>query len=125
MSLRRVIQVLLLISALMTGVFAIVFAVDSDMGLALTDHRMEQLPMVMAGRYLALSLFALVIAFWGDLKLFAAFFAIGTTLALIDTMIYAILGHAFLPHALVGVLAGLACATCLWGLRVKGAVDDH
>lgn len=109
----KLIKVFLCLSALMTGVFAFLFAFYPQVGLDLTNHNQDQLVSVIAGRYLGLSLFALVIAWFGDLTLMAAFFAIGTILGLIDGYIYLSAGLPHWEHTIVGLLSAIALAITL------------
>jgi len=117
---ERLIKVFLILSAIMTGVFAYLFAFAPQTGLDLTNHTVENLASVMAGRYLALSLFALAIAFLGDLTMAAAFFAIGMMLGFIDGYIYLSAGLPFIEHAVVGCLSAAALGLTLWLKKSKG-----
>lgn len=93
-----------------------------ETGFRVSTHRLEQLPSVMADRYMA---FALLIAFmlwYGDLTVLAAFFAIGAFMGLADGFIY---GRRKLPHwkhTSSGLLSLFACAVTMVARTQTGAV---
>ena len=94
------------------GVLTYAFAHDPKEGLWTEAHRLDQLPRVMASRYVALGALGIGILVAGSLPLLALFFAVSTGLGAVDALIYARAGGVVLPHALAAGAALVAfCVT--------------
>jgi hypothetical protein len=107
--------------AILAGMAAAFWASPAR-GLALTTHRVELLPRVMAGRYTAFALLCLFVLIQRDPALFAAFFAVCAFMGFTDGLIYARAGHPHIKHTLSGVLSVIALAVALTNLLVgKGS----
>ncbi len=100
-------------------VMAVAFWASPSRGMALTTHRTELLPRVMADRYTAFAVLALVVLLLGDLRLYAAFFAVCAFMGLADGAIYARAGHPHMKHTLSGVLSVIALGVTLAALAVE------
>lgn len=76
---------------------------DPVAGLARIDHHLEDLPQVMAGRYLTLFVLALGAAIHGDPIVFFGLFVAFAVASAADTFIYARKGKKYGPHLAAGV----------------------
>ena len=84
-------------------VLGIVFVMAPEKGLAMTRHRAETLPTIMAGRYFFMALIALGVAFRGTGPE-VAFVAAGlAAVALFDALTYYRAGTSILPHIGAGL----------------------
>lgn len=101
------------------GSMAFAFWSNPERGMALTTHRAELLPRVMADRYTAFAALALAVILFGDLRLYAAFFAVCAFMGLADGAIYARAGHPHMKHTLSGVLSVIALGVTLAALAVE------
>lgn len=90
---------------LVTGALAALFLRDPVAGMVATGHRAEQLPQVMANRYVAMLVLALGASLYGDLKAIALLFAAFSYMAFHDAWIYARAGQAVGKHIGAGVAA--------------------
>ena len=101
------------ITLVLLAVMATAFWIDPARGLALTAHKTEMLPRVMADRYTAFAMLAVVVLVYGDPVLFAAFFGVCAFMGLADGWIYARAGLAHAKHTLSGVLSVVALGVTL------------
>lgn len=109
------------VTVLILAAMAVAFWRDPDDGLRQTTHRIELLPRVMADRYTAFALLALVLTLHGDLSVLAAFFAICAFMGFADGLIYARAGHPHAKHTLSGALSIGALAITLAALATGGS----
>ena len=98
---------------------ALAFWTNPARGLVQTTHRVEQLPLVLADRYTAFAALALAVILFGDLRLYAAFFAVCAFMGFADGLIYARAGHPHMKHTLSGVLSAVALGVSLAALAVE------
>ena len=98
---------------------ALAFWTNPARGMAQTTHRLEQLPLVMADRYTAFALLAVAVILFGDLRLYAAFFAVCAFMGFADGVIYARAGHPHMKHTFSGVLSVIALGVTLTALAVE------
>lgn len=110
----------LIVTVAITGYFAVKFSRDPEGGLRAATHRLEFLPLVMAGRYLAIALLALGAFVYGDMVVIAYFFAVCAVMGVIDTWIYWRRGLPFVTHLIPGALAVLAVGISLMALATQG-----
>ena len=105
--------------AYVTGAFlallGIVFAIAPARGLAMTKHRAENLPTIMAGRYFFMVLIAVGVALTGTLQQIAFVFMGLAGVAFFDAATYARAKTAVLPHILAGVGALVVAVIALQG----------
>ncbi|MFN3211780.1 MAG: hypothetical protein ACE37M_01625 [Henriciella sp.] len=105
--------------AYLTGAFlallGIVFAISPTRGLAMTKHRAENLPTIMAGRYFFMVLVAVGVALTGTLQQIAFVFMGLAGVAFFDAATYARAKTAVLPHILAGVGALIVAIIALQG----------
>ena len=88
------------------------FAHDPRDGLWTRAHRLEQLPLVLAARYIALAALGIGILLVGSLPLLALFFLVATGLGATDAVIYHRAGGTVWPHAAAAAAgAGAFCVT--------------
>ncbi|MHA7900128.1 MAG: hypothetical protein ACX94B_09705 [Henriciella sp.] len=97
------------------AVLGIVFALSPSRGLAMTKHRADQLPTIMAGRYFFMVLVAVGVAFTGTLQQVAFVFLGLAGVAFFDAATYARAKTAVLPHILAGIGALLVAVIALEG----------
>jgi len=102
------------------AVLGLVFLRDPACALRLSGHRAEALPQVMANRYLALGVLAVLAMLHGDAGVIAALFAVLGLMGLHDASIYARAGHGWGRHAVAGS-AALGVAGLSWLARAGGA----
>ena len=94
------------------AVLTFTFAHDPRDGLWTKAHRLDQLPLVMASRYVALAALGIAILVAGSLPLLAVFFAVSGGLGAADAVVYARAGGAVWPHALAAGAGAVAfCVT--------------
>ncbi|QLQ18594.1 MAG: hypothetical protein HZT43_07890 [Exiguobacterium profundum] len=98
---------------------ALAFWTNPARGLVQTTHRVEQLPLVLADRYTAFAALALAVILFGDLRLYATFFAVCAFMGFADGLIYARAGHPHMKHTLSGVLSAVALGVSLAALAVE------
>ncbi len=106
---------LAMIGGVLPLVLGLVFAVSPKMGLVVTEHRAEQLPRIMVGRYFFMAMIAFVVAFRGDLHLIAAVFVGLAGVAFFDALTYVRAGTKIMPHLVAGLLALIVPAVAVWG----------
>ncbi|MGR3461435.1 MAG: hypothetical protein ACU0AX_01200 [Roseovarius sp.] len=92
---------------------------DPASGLRLAGHHAENLPQVMANRYLALAVLAVLAMLQGDAGAIAALFGVLGLMGLHDATIYARAGHGWGRHAAAGC-AAFAVAGLAWLARAGG-----
>lgn len=109
------------ITALILAVLAWAFWTDPDRGLDQTTHRLEKLPLVMADRYTAFAVLAVVFTIYGDLNVLIALFAVCAFMGFADGLIYARAGHPHMKHTTSGVLSTLALAIAAAARVTEGA----
>ncbi|WP_417727568.1 hypothetical protein [Roseovarius sp.] len=90
---------------LVTGLLAALFLRDPVAGMAATTHRAEQLPQVMANRYVAMLILTVGATIYGDLKAIALLFGAFSYMAFHDAWIYGRAGHTVAKHIGAGVAA--------------------
>lgn len=105
--------------AVSTGVLAVGFAVAPRWTMARVSHQLENLPAVMADRYLGFTLLALGAAWYGNMAVIAFLFAVFAVMSLADALIYRRAGKPIASHMTAGVaattVAGLALLAQLTG----------
>ncbi len=94
---------------------------DPERGLAQTTHRVEKLPYVMADRYTAFAVLALVFTLYGDVNVLIALFAVCAFMGFADGLIYARAGHPHMKHTISGVLSTVALAIAVAARLTEGA----
>ena len=109
------------ITVLILAALAWAFWSDPDKGLEQTTHRLEKLPLVMADRYTAFAVLALVFTIYGDLNVLIAFFAVCAFMGFADGLIYARAGHEHMKHTISGVLSSVAVAVAIAARLTEGA----
>ena len=108
------------VTVLILAAMAVAFWRDPEEGLRQTTHRVELLPRVMADRYTAFAVLALVLTLHGDLTVLAAFFAVCAFMGFADGLIYARAGHPHGKHTLSGVLSVGALGITLAAMATGG-----
>ena len=106
---------------LVTARLAFMFLRDPVRGLALTTHRIEALPAVMADRYVAFTALALFSLIYEDFVVIAATFSAFAYMAFHDALIYARLGHSTSKHWIAGFGAALVAVVALATIVQTGA----
>ncbi|GAB4301240.1 MAG: hypothetical protein Kow0058_16220 [Roseovarius sp.] len=106
---------------LVCGGLALVFLRDPLRGMAIAAHRPEQLPQVMADRYVAFTLLAAAATLHGEAGGIAVLFAVFAVMGLADAWIYARAGHAHGRHLAAGLAAALVAGVALLALLQAGA----
>ena len=105
--------------AYVTGAFlvllGVVFAIAPARGLAMTKHRAESLPTIMAGRYFFMVLMAVGVAMTGTLQQVAFVFMGLAGVAFFDAATYARAKAPVMPHILAGVGALVVALIALEG----------
>ena len=105
--------------AYVTGAFlallGIVFAISPSRGLAMTKHRAESLPTIMAGRYFFMVFVAVGIGLSGTLQQIAYVFMGLAGVAFFDAATYARAKTAVMPHILAGIGALIVAFIALEG----------
>ncbi|MDA3888482.1 MAG: hypothetical protein PF443_06695 [Allgaiera sp.] len=105
----------------LTARLAYVFLRDPARGMALTTHRPEALPKVMADRYVAFTALALFSLIYGDFVVIAATFSTFAYMAFHDALIYARAGHPTSKHWIAGFGAALVAVLALATIVQTGA----
>lgn len=121
MSLGLLTIVLSLVGALVTGFLSVIFWRDPEAGMIEATHRLEKLPLVMAGRYTAFTFLALAAAWNGDAGVIAGLFVAFAFMGLVDGAIYARAGHSYIKHTTAGVAASIVAAVALLAEFNNGA----
>ena len=105
--------------AMITGGFlallGIVFAVSPSRGLAMTKHRAENLPTIMAGRYFFMVLIAVGVALTGTMQQLAFVFMGLAGVAFFDAATYARAKTPVMPHIAAGIGALIVAFIALEG----------
>ena len=109
------------VTVLILAALAWAFWSDPQRGLAQTTHRIEKLPTVMADRYTAFAVLALVFTLYGDLNVLIAFFAVCAFMGFADGLIYARAGYPHMKHTISGVLSVVALAVATAARVTEGA----
>ena len=109
------------IGLVMMLAMAYAFWRSPEAGFSLTTHRLEQLPSVMADRYMAFALLLIFMLWYGDLVVLAAFFVIGAFMGLADGFIYARRGLPHWKHTASGILSVAAFGITMAALAQTGA----
>ena len=94
---------------LVTGALAVLFLRDPVAGMAITRHRPQELPQIMADRYVAMVALALAATVYGDLKVIAVLFGAFGYMGLHDAWVYLRAGHSWGNHLAAGVAGMLVC----------------
>jgi uncharacterized MAPEG superfamily protein len=108
------------ITVLLLAAMAAAFRRDPAEGLRPNTHRAELLQQVMADRYTAFAILALVLTLHGDLGVLAAFFAVCAFMGFADGRIYARAGHPHANHMLSAVLSVCALGVTLVAMAAGG-----
>ncbi|MBT8459956.1 MAG: hypothetical protein HKP37_02715 [Boseongicola sp.] len=98
--------ILILVSAmalLVTGGLTVLVMRNPEAGLARIDHHVEDLPQVLAGRYLTFFVLALGAAIYADPIVFFGLFVAFAVASAADTIIYARKGKKYGPHLAAGI----------------------
>ena len=105
--------------AYLTGAFlallGVLFAVSPKLGLAVTKHRAENLPTIMAGRYFFMVFVAVGIGMSGTLQQIAYVFMGLAAVAFFDAATYARARTAVVPHIAAGIGALIVAMIALKG----------
>ena len=96
-----------------TGTLAALFIRNPVQGMLQTTHHADQLPQVMTGRYIALTLLALGATIYGNMVVIAFLFAVFAFLGFADAFIYARAGRPMAKHLTAGITATLVTALAL------------
>ena len=96
-----------------TGLLATLFTLNPAKGMVEATHHAEQLPQVMAGRYIALTLLALGATIYANIVVIAFLFAVFAFLGFADAFIYARAGRSMIKHLIAGITAALVAAIAL------------
>ncbi len=96
-----------------TGTLAALFLRNPAHAMVQTTHHADQLPQVMTGRYIALTLLALGATVYGDMAVIAYLFAVFAFLGFADAVIYARAHRPMAKHLIAGVLALIVAAVAL------------
>ena len=102
------------------AVLGLAFLRNPAAAFRLSGHRAGSLPQVMANRYLAFAVLALLAMLQGDAGVIAALFGVLGLMGLHDAVIYARDGHGWGRHAAAGC-AALGVAGVAWLARAGGA----
>ncbi|NKB28092.1 MAG: hypothetical protein GKR99_11275 [Rhodobacteraceae bacterium] len=102
-----------IVTILILGYMAFLFWRDPEDGLAQTTHRVELLPRVMADRYTAFAILAVVLTLYGNLWLMAALFGVCAFMGFADGLIYKRAGVAHMKHTASGILSAGALGVTL------------
>ncbi len=97
------------------------FWTKPEFGLAQTGHHKENLPSVMADRYLAFALIGVFAALYQDLYVILAFFAACSVMAFVDALIYSRAKQNTAKHLIAGVLSMVAFAVTVVAKLTEGA----
>ncbi len=97
------------------------FWANPALGLKQTGHHAEQLPRVMADRYLAFALIGVFAAFYQDLNVMLAFFAACAVMAFVDARIYHRAQKGVSKHLIAGALSVVAFAVTFVARITEGA----
>ena len=109
------------VTVLILALLAWAFWTDPDKGLEQTTHRLEKLPLVMADRYTAFAVLALVFTIYGDLNVLIIFFAVCAFMGFADGRIYARAGYPHWKHTLSGILSTVAFCIAVLARLGQGA----
>jgi len=105
--------------AVLTGVFLFllgaVFMLSPAKGFAMTKHRAENLPTIMAGRYFFMVLIAVGVALTGSLHQLAFVFLGLAGVAFFDAAVYARAKTTVAPHLAAGIGAIIVAIIALEG----------
>ena len=104
-----------------TGTLAAVFLHDPVKGMAQTTHHPDQLPQVMTGRYIALTVLTLGATLFANLTVIAFLFAVLAFLGFADATIYTRAGKPALKHFVAGLTALAVMALALAATTQTGA----
>ncbi len=110
------------VGILITGALAAVFLRSTESGMQQVTHRLEQLPEVMTGRYIAFTGMTLFATLYGDLMVIAAWFVALGFMAFADAFIYYRSGHPTAKHMAAGIAALLVVIVALLALRAGGGL---
>ncbi|MEM1235626.1 MAG: hypothetical protein AAGI10_01565 [Pseudomonadota bacterium] len=87
-------------------------------GLAKLDHREEDLPAVMAGRYLTYFMLTVMAVFYRDLWVMLGLQVTFTVASLVDSWIYWRGGHAYVRHVMAAFASAVASGLLIYALTV-------
>ena len=96
-----------------TGTLAALFIRNPAQAMLQTTHHAEQLPQVMTGRYIALTLLALGATFYGNMAVIAFLFAAFAFLGFADAVIYGRAHRPMAKHLTAGIAAAIVAAVAL------------
>ena len=96
-----------------TGTLAALFMRNPLQAMVQTTHHAEQLPQVMTGRYVALTLLAFGATIYGNMVVIAFLFAVFAFLGFADAFIYAHANRPMAKHLTAGITALIVTAVAL------------
>ena len=96
-----------------TGTLAALFMRNPVQAMVQTTHHAEQLPQVMTGRYVALTLLAFGATVYGNMVVIAFLFAVFAFLGFVDAFIYAHANRPMAKHLTAGITALIVTALAL------------
>ena len=108
-----------IITVLILGYMAFLFLRDPTDGMRQTTHRVEMLPRVMADRYTAFAILAVVLTIYGDLRLMATLFAVCAFMGFADGLIYKRANLPHMKHTASGILSAGALVITLIALASR------
>ena len=106
-----------------TGTLAALFIRNPAQAMAQTTHHVDQLPQVMTGRYIALTLLALGATIYGNMAVIAFLFAVFAFLGFADAFIYARAHRPMAKHLMAGITATLVAVVALAAHLNTGATQ--
>ncbi|MEM7798964.1 MAG: DUF4267 domain-containing protein [Chloroflexota bacterium] len=116
MNLRTIFQGVCILFCIVMLYLAYMFWTDFESALEATDHTLNSLGYVLAGRFVATALLALFVAFYRDMRVMAFVFILYTWMSFVDGYTYFIQGLPHLPHTGTGILC-LFILAGLWFYR--------
>ena len=96
-----------------TGTLAALFMRNPVQAMVQTTHHAEQLPQVMTGRYVALTLLAFGATIYGNMVVIAFLFAVFAFLGFADAFIYRHANRPMAKHLTAGITALIVTAVAL------------
>ncbi len=98
-----------------TFCLGLVFLISPARGLDITRHTADKLPLIMAGRYMFMTMMAVAAGIAGQSQTIALVFIGLAGVAFFDTLVYAQAKRAVMPHFLAGIGALLVVCAAFWG----------
>lgn len=110
MRLKTVFQGVCILFCVIMLYLAFIFWQDLDSALAATDHRLDSLGYVLAGRFTATAALALFVAFYRDMRVMTFAFVLFAWMSFVDGYTYFSQGLPHMPHTGTGILCLLILA---------------